>query len=47
MQGVTQGWAASRDWVDEEGEISLSFLAERFGNAQIWATECTRCDALA
>ncbi|CAL5220025.1 g1971 [Coccomyxa viridis] len=41
IQGVTQGWAASRDWVDEEGEISLSFLAERFGNAQIWATECT------
>ena len=42
MQGMTEGWAASKDWVDQGGGINLSFLAERFGTAQIWATECTR-----
>ena len=39
---MTGGWAAARDWVDERGGINLAFLAERFGDAQIWATECTR-----
>ena len=33
---------AARDWVYEQGGINLIFLAEHFGNAQIWATECTR-----
>ncbi len=46
MQSVTEEWAAAKDWVTKEGGINLSFLAERFGNAQVWATECTRCHFL-
>ena len=26
----------------EQGGINFAFLAEHFGSAQIWATECTR-----
>ena len=46
MQGVSDGWAASRDWVDEAGSISLNFLAKHFGGAQICVTECSRCRAV-
>ena len=45
LQGVTDGWPSVRDWVDAQGGVNLEALTKQFGNAKIWATECTRCFA--
>ena len=42
LQGVTDGWPSARDWVDAQGGIKLEALTKQYGNAKIWATECTR-----
>ncbi|CAL8468075.1 g7614 [Coccomyxa elongata] len=41
IEGVTEGWQACEDWVTADGEINLEFLAENFGDANIWATAST------
>ncbi len=43
LQGVTDGWQSARDWVDAQGGINLEALVKQFGDAKIWATECSRC----
>ncbi|KAK9901594.1 hypothetical protein WJX75_003934 [Coccomyxa subellipsoidea] len=38
IEGATEGWQACRNWVTTDGGVNLEFLAERFGQARIWAT---------
>ena len=45
LQGVADGWPSVRDWVDAQGSVHLEALTKQFGNAKIWAPECTRCFA--
>ncbi|BDA42235.1 2-oxoglutarate and iron-dependent oxygenase JMJD4 [Coccomyxa sp. Obi] len=38
IEGVTEGWQACEDWVTANGGINLQFMADNFGEANIWAT---------
>lgn len=43
LQGVTDGWAAQRDWVLPDGGVNTDFLAHRFGDSHVMATDTSRC----
>jgi hypothetical protein len=43
MQGVTDGWAAQRDWVLRDGGVNTEFLARSFGDSSVMATDTSRC----
>jgi hypothetical protein len=35
LQGISSEWRAARDWLDDEGHLSLSQLAALFSNAEV------------
>jgi hypothetical protein len=43
LQGVTDGWAAQRDWVLPDGGVDTEFLARSFGDSNVTATDTSRC----
>jgi hypothetical protein len=43
LQGVTDGWAAQRDWVLPDGGVNMDFLARSFGDSNVMATDTSRC----
>ena len=43
LQGVTDGWAAQRDWVLPDGGVNTEFLARSFGDSSVMATDTSRC----
>ena len=43
LQGVTDGWAAQRDWVMPDGGVNTEFLDRSFGDSNVMATDTSRC----
>ena len=43
VQGVAEGWRATREWVDPSGGIAIDVLERDLGPAKVWATDVSRC----
>jgi hypothetical protein len=46
FQGITSGWRATQDWVDDEGNLSLPRLAARFSAANVSVSSVALCVSL-
>lgn len=43
VQGVTEGWRARADWVNDDGALSLQRLAAAYGDESVCVSAVTMC----